>query len=397
VKVAPTLARRLGVAIAWMLAGAVIFIATASAGIDKLIELELKSRLSARLVHAIEQLDRNEVPTNADMLALLKTISVEQPRVVVLSYTGVALLSLTVIILYVWIAGRIGNRFAAPVLAVAEGAKKIAAGDFSHRIEPPPKLTRELQGLVDGFNGQAEALERSEKRMRFQTASIAHELRTPLTVLNGYIQGALDGVFPRDDAHMRALLTQVNDLSRIIEDLRTVTLVSSDALALEVADCDLAEETASVLHALAQQFAAAQMRVEAELEPTLVRADPARIRQMLRAVLENARRYAAEGGRLTVRTFVENDECVLRVEDRGPGFPPDHRAFEGFWRADLSRTRTTGGSGLGLSVVKALADAHGGEVAISNRRNGGARIEMRVFARDEALRLDVPRLAKLPT
>lgn len=395
-KPAPTLARRLGVAIAWMLAGAVVFIATASSGIDKLIELEVKSRLPAQLVHAIDQLDRNEVPSNADMLALLKTMSHEQTRAVVLSYSGVALLSVLVIVVYVWVAGRIANRFAAPVIAVAEGAKKIGSGDFTHRIVPPPKPTRELQSLVDGFNAQAEALERSERRMRFQTASIAHELRTPLTVLNGYIQGALDGVFPRDDAHMRALLTQVNDLSRIIDDLRTVSLASTGALALEVSDCNLAEETASVLHALAPGFAAAGMALETQLAPALVRADPARIRQMLRAVLENARRYAAEGGRLTVRTFVHEDECVLRVEDRGPGFPADHRAFEGFWRADLSRTRATGGSGLGLSVVKALADAHGGEVSISNRRNGGARIEMRFFARDEAMRLAVPRLARTP-
>ena len=395
-KPAPTLARRLGFAIAWMLAGAVVFIATASSGIDKLIELEIKSRQSARVLHAIDLLEQNRAPSNADLLLVLKSMSAEQTRAVILSYSGVLLLSLLVIAVYVWLAGRIGNRFAAPVIAVADGAKKIAAGDFSHRIATPPRLTRELQGLVDGFNAQAEALERSERRMRFQTASIAHELRTPLTVLNGYIQGVLDGVFPRDDAHMRALLTQVNDLSRIIDDLRTVSLASTGALALEVADCDLAEETASVLLALAPSFTTAGMAVEADLSPAPVRADPARIRQMLRAVLDNARRYAADGGRLSVRTFVRDEECVLRVEDRGPGFPADHRAFEGFWRADLSRTRATGGSGLGLSVVKALADAHGGEVNISNRRNGGARIEMRFFARDEAVRLAVPRLAKLP-
>lgn len=392
-KAAPTLAGRLGTAIAWMLAGAVAFIASASAGIDKLIELEIKSRQSPRLLHAIDLLDKNQAPSNADMLLLLKVMSVEQPRATMLSYAGVALLSLMVIAVYVWMARRIANRFAAPVLAVADGAKKIADGDFSHRIPAPPKLTRELQGLVDGFNAQAEALAGSERRMRFQTAAVAHELRTPLTVLNGYIQGALDGVFPRDDAHMRILLTQVGDLSGIIDDLRTVSLASTGALVLEVADCDLAEETRSVLDALAPQFAAAGMTIETALTPALVRADPARIRQMLRAVLENARRYAAEGGRLSVGAFMENDECVLRVEDRGPGFPTDHRAFEGFWRADLSRTRTTGGSGLGLSVVKALADAHGGEVTIRNRRNGGARVEMRFLAREEALRLALPRLA----
>lgn len=376
----PTFARRLGSAIAAMLAGAVLFVATASAGIDKLIELEIKGRLSARLIHAVDQLNQNRVPSNADMMLLMNTMSVEQPRATVLSYMGVALLSLLVIAVCVWLAGLIARRFAAPVHAVIEGARKVAAGDFSHRIAPPPKLTRELQDLIDGFNAQAEALERSERRMRFQTAAVAHELRTPLTILNGYIHGALDGVFPRDDQHMRALLTQVEDLSRIIDDLRTVSLASSGALALEIGLCDLAAEACSVLRSMRPQFEAAGMSVEAELDPTLVQADPARVRQMLLALLENARRYAADGGRLWVSTRRRDGVCLLRVADRGPGFPSEHRAFEGFWRADLSRTRATGGSGLGLSVVKALADAHGGEVTISNRRGGGAAVELRFVA-----------------
>ncbi|MDR6627131.1 ATP-binding protein [Caulobacter segnis] len=363
-----------------MLAGAVLFVATASAGIDKLIELEIKGRLSARLLHAVDQLNQNRVPSNADMLLLMNTMSGEQPRATVLSYIGVALLSLMVIAVCVWLAGLIARRFAAPVHAVIEGARKVAAGDFSHRIAPPPKLTRELQGLIDGFNAQAEALEHSERRMRFQTAAVAHELRTPLTILNGYIQGALDGVFPRDDQHMRALLTQVEDLSRIIDDLRTVSLASSGALALEIGLCDLAAEACSVLRSMRPRFEAAGMSVEAELDPTPVRADPVRVRQMLLALLENARRYAADGGRLWVSTQRRDGVCLLRVADRGPGFPSDHRAFEGFWRADLSRTRATGGSGLGLSVVKALADAHGGEVKISNRRGGGAAVELRFAA-----------------
>ena len=363
-----------------MLAGAVVFVATASAGIDRLIELEIKSRLPERLIRAVDLLNHDRLPSNADMQLLIKTMSHEQPRATVLSYTGVALLSLLVIAVCVWLARLIARRFAAPVHAVIEGARKVAAGDFSHRIAPPPKLTRELQGLIDGFNAQAEALERSERRMRFQTAAVAHELRTPLTILNGYIRGALDGVFPRDDQHMRALLTQVEDLSRIIDDLRTVSLASSGALSLQIGPCDLAAEACSVLSSTRPQFEAAGMSIETDLDPTLVLADPARVRQMLLAVLENARRYAAEGGRLWISTQTRDGISLLRVADRGPGFPPEHRALEGFWRADLSRTRATGGSGLGLSVVKALADAHGGEVRISNRRGGGAAVELRFVA-----------------
>lgn len=390
---ATTLARRLGVAIACMVVAAIVFMGLGMTALDELLEWEVKHRLPARLLHAVEQFQRGEAPSRPDMQALLKINAQKQTRDTTLSVCGLLFLSLTLIAVYVRLAHRLGAHFAAPITAVSAGAKKIAAGDFSQRIVPPPKLARELQDLVDAFNAQAEALERSERRMRFQTASVAHELRTPLTVLNGYIQGVLDGVFPRDDAHIRSLLTQVNDLSRIVDDLRTVSLAQADALPLEVADCDLAEETAMVVEAMTPAFAAAGMMVETDLAPAPVRADPGRVRQMLLAVLENARRYAHEGGRLTVRTSVSDGECVVRVDDRGPGFPSDHRAFEGFWRADVSRTRATGGSGLGLSVVKALADAHGGEVSIRNRRNGGARVEIRFLTRDDAARLSLPRLA----
>ena len=378
-KPAPTLARKLSIAIGGMLTGAVIFIASASAGVDWLIELELKARLPARLIQAIEALDQKRLPANEDMLALIKVTSDEEPRIIMLSYGGVVVLTLISIALSMVIARQIARHLAASVNMVADGAQRIAAGDFAHRIVAPPKLTRELQSLIDSFNTQAEALERSERQMRFHTASVAHELRTPLTVLSGYVHGALDGVFPRDDNHMRALLTQVEDLSRIIDDLRTVSLASSGALALEIGSCDLAAEARSVLEMTRPQFQIAGMVVDAALPETWVSADPARVRQMLLAVLDNARRYAAEGGSLSLRTQRQGDTGVLLVADQGPGFPPDgeQRAFEWFWRADLSRTRATGGSGLGLAVVKALADAHGGSVGVGNRSSGGAVIELR--------------------
>jgi len=376
---APTLARQLGVAIAAMLTCAVIFIASASSGIDLLVELELKSRLPANLLRAVETLNQNRLPSNEDMLALIKVTSDEGPRINAISYGGIVVLTLICIALSVVIARQIARRLAASVNMVADGAKRIAAGDFAHRIVVPAKLARELRSLIESFNLQAEALERSERQMRFHTASVAHELRTPLTVLSGYIHGALDGLFPRDDNHMRALLTQVEDLSRIIDDLRTVSLASSGALALEIGSCDLAAEARSVLEMLRPQFLVADMVIDVALPETWVRADPARVRQMLLAVLDNARRYGAEGRSLSLRTQRQGEVGVLLVADRGPGFPPDgeQRAFEWFWRADLSRTRAGGGSGLGLAVVKALADAHGGSVGVGNRSSGGAVIELR--------------------
>ncbi|MBO9707229.1 MAG: HAMP domain-containing protein [Caulobacter sp.] len=374
----PTLARRLGLAIGGMLALAVVTIASLSALVDRLIEMEVKARMPARLAWTMNELDNNRVPPVPDIQALIDLTAREQPRAILISYAALAVMSLIAVILSMYVGARIARRMADTVNAVAEGAEKIAGGDFAHRIPLPPKPARELKTLIDSFNRQAAVLERSEKRMRFQTASVAHEMRTPLTVLNGYIQGTLDGVFPRDDNHMRALLTQVEDLSRIIEDLRTVSLASSGALSLEVVDCDLGSEAQSVLAFNRAQLDAAGMVLEFDLAAAPVRADPARVRQMLLALVDNARRYAAEGGVLSVQTRVVGGVGVLRVADRGPGFPPDGEtlAFEWFWRGERSRTRASGGSGLGLAVVKALADAHGGEVSARNRRGGGAVVEL---------------------
>lgn len=376
---APTLARRLGLAISGMMTAAVLFIAGGSMLIDLLIEADIKSRLSVRLRSAVEQLEMNRLPSNEDMLAIMKLGEVEEPRALVLSYAGLILLSLVAIAVGAAIGAVIARRLATPIAAVAAGARRIAGGDFSHRIAGQPKQTREIQSLIASFNAQARALERSDRQMRFHTAAVAHELRTPLTVLRGYVHGALDGVFPRDDAHMRALLTQVEDLSRLVDDLRTVSLASSDALSLEIAACDLAAEVRTVLAMARPQFAAAGMSVEEVLLDAQAAADPVRVRQMLLAVLDNARRYAAEGGCVTVRTERLDDVSILQVADRGPGLPAgcEARVFERFWRADPSRTRSTGGSGLGLAVVKALADAHGGAVEARNRRGGGALIELR--------------------
>lgn len=374
----PTLARRLGLAIGGALTAAVIFVAGGSAGLDALLQLEMEGRLSPQVARAVEALEHDRPPALEDLAALMEFSKLEEPRLLIVGYGGLGLLSIIAIALGVMFGGRVARQLATSVNAVTEGAQRIAAGDFSHRIAEQPKQAREIQSLISSFNSQAEALDRSDRQLRFHTASVAHELRTPLTVLTGYIHGALDGVFPRDDDQMRALLTQVEDLSRIVDDLRTLSLASSGALSLQTGCCDLAVEAQAVLDMIGPRFEAAGITIKAALPPTLVEADPARVRQMLLAVLDNVHRYAAEGGCLSIRTERQAGVSSLLVADCGPGFPPqaEHLVFERFWRADLSRTRATGGSGLGLAVVKALADAHRGSVQASNRRGGGALIEL---------------------
>lgn len=247
--------------------------------------------------------------------------------------------------------------------------------DFSARVTASPSSTREVSSLVETFNALATSLDRMEERLRFNNMAIAHELRTPLTILQGALQGMVDGVFPMDRKIVSDLLLQVEGLGKIVEDLRTLSLAIGQKLVMQRQPLDVAAVVETVLAAAKPMLDASRMTVESRLQPARISADPSRIRQAVLALLENTSRYAQSGGWLRCETERLADESVIiRILDRGPGFPEDMDAIavNPFWRGDPSRSRATGGTGLGLSVVQAIATAHGGHLEFTNRQGGGA-------------------------
>jgi len=258
-------------------------------------------------------------------------------------------------------AVRFSRRLIRPLDAVGSAARRIARGDLSARATADGSMFDETRQLVDDFNGMASQLGKSEAEMRAWNVAIAHELRTPLTILRGRLQGVVDGVFAPDAAAIRGLIAQVDSLTRIVEDLKVFTLAQSGRLELRLETVDLAEEAAKVVSVVGPELKDAGIELLSDLGSVLVRADGARVRQALLAILENARRYAAPGV-LRIETRATLEKGILRVCDNGPGLPPgaESLAFEPFWRADESRSRAGGGSGLGLAIVQAIAQAHGG-------------------------------------
>jgi two-component system sensor histidine kinase AdeS len=275
-----------------------------------------------------------------------------------------------------------GHWLARPLAAVAGAAREVAQGDLDARAATSAFASADTARLVEDFNTMAEGLQRSDREIRESTAAIAHELRTPLTVLRGRLHGLADGVFRMEPAEIPALLKQVEALGRIVEDLRTVSLADAGKLELQTSDIDLAEEARSVADACRAPFAAQGIELELDLRPAPVMGDGDRLRQALLAALENGRRHAATGKVLRIETALDGGFGVLRVLDRGPGLSEEasRMAFTRFWRSDPSRSRETGGSGLGLSVLAAIASAHGGEVSLTNRSGGGAQLELRLPA-----------------
>lgn len=278
--------------------------------------------------------------------------------------------------LAVMAAIRLSRRILRPLTSVANSLRRVSQGDLTARASGDDRSLGEASLLVEDFNTMAERLERMEREQMFWNAAIAHELRTPVTVLRGRIQGLAEGVFAPSEPLFRNLLGQVENLGRLIEDLRVVGLADSGHLSLQLAPCALAQEVRNVVALVEPDLAARGFALEMRLDAALVRCDATRMRQALLALLENARCHATPGP-LVVALERDDDVCRLTVTDAGPGVEPDFaaRMFDAFQRGDAARAQG-GGSGLGLAVVRAIALAHGGQALCRPAPGGGTTFEV---------------------
>lgn len=275
------------------------------------------------------------------------------------------------------IGWRLARRIAVPLKSVAGAARRVATGDFSARAELPPGSYGEARDLVADFNHMAERLQRAEAELAYSNSAIAHELRTPLTILRGRLQGLMDGVYDPSPPLYERLIAHVDDLSRIVEELRTLALGNAGRLDLTLSPVDLAAEAAAALASMGNELAGAGIATTRDLGGARTLGDGARLRRAFVAVLENCRRYAPDSV-VHVETGTAGDTVFFRCTDTGPGLSDDGRAraFDRFWRADESRGRSLGGSGLGLPIVRAIARAHGGEALILSQDGPGLTVEI---------------------
>jgi two-component system sensor histidine kinase AdeS len=338
------------------------------------------STLSSDARRAHEMVELNRLPSQADLASLLVAYRGWEADFEFRELIAVIVLGVVALLVGIIAGRRFAARISDPVHKVAAAARRVAAGDRTVRVAVTGHGAGETHQLIADFNMMAREMERSEREMRESIAAIAHELRTPLTVLRGRLQGMVDGVFPPDEKGIEGLIFQTEALAQIIEDLRTLSLAMSGQLAMRPTVIDLAAEVDQTIDAFSPELANAGMFVERNLSPVRLAADGARLRQVLLALLDNARRYAAPGGSVRVETGADKDGAFVRVLDRGPGIAAHdaERLFQRFWRADDSRSRDSGGTGLGLAVVKAIAEAHGGQASAAPRDGGGTCFEVRL-------------------
>lgn len=267
------------------------------------------------------------------------------------------------------------RRLAEPLGHMADRAKRIAAGDYSARVDI--QRSDEIGELATELDAMAVALERNRAARQRWTAEISHELRTPLSVIRAELDALEDGVRPLDQAALRSLSGEAQRLSRLIEDLYQLALADAGALAYRFSEHDLAELIREALEAHASSFALAGLRVTSELAlSAAVRADPERVRQLFAGLCANSCRYTSAEGQVRVRLTEAGSAWQVEFEDSKPGVPDEALAhlFDPLYRVEVSRSRSEGGAGLGLAIVRRIAEAHAATIHAEHSSLGGLRI-----------------------
>lgn len=282
---------------------------------------------------------------------------------------GLIAVALALLMTYV-----LSRRILAPVRSLTTAARHLGRGDFSQRVQVSDKS--ELGELADTFNSMASDLERTEQLRRNMVADAAHELRTPLSNIRGYLEAIRDGVIQPDMDVIQSLEEEANILSRLADDLQELSLAEAGELKLNCQVEDISKLINQAATAIRNQTTAKGVSIYTELPDSLppVNIDHYRIGQVLRNLIENAIAHTPEGGTIHVSAKQQDNWVEVSVTDTGEGISPDDlpKIFERFFRADRSRTRATGGSGLGLTIVKRLVDMHGGKIGAQSEPGKGS-------------------------
>ena len=281
----------------------------------------------------------------------------------------------------------LSRQILAPVKALTSAAQRMEAGDLSQRVEV--RSRDEIGDLGRAFNSMADGLARLEGLRRQLVSDVAHELRTPLTNVRGYLQALQDGVVEPERRVINSLHEEVMLLNRLVDDLQELALAEAGQLRLERQPVALID----VVHQATQAFASradskgVTVQVDVPESLPLVSIDPQRIGQVLHNLLDNGLSHTPTGGEIgvaacascpeptkVVRLSAEPERVVVAVWDTGVGIASEDlpHVFERFYRADRSRSRATGGAGLGLAIARQLVEAHGGQIEAHSQTGQGA-------------------------
>ena len=257
---------------------------------------------------------------------------------------------------------------------LVDASNKVAEGDYTVHIEE--RGTPGVRSLIIGFNSMVQRLQVNDQHRRSMLADVSHELRTPITVIQGNVEGILDGMYPADETRLKSILEETQILSRLVDDLRTMALAESGSLQLRREPVELVPLIREVLSGYEAQSKEKNIRMDLQLaDAESINIDPVRIREVLTNLLSNALRYTLDGGEIKVGLEESStggkDAVTVFVQDSGPGIEAADLPyiFDRFYKSSDS-----GGMGLGLSIAKYIVEAHGGKIWAESETGKGTKV-----------------------
>jgi signal transduction histidine kinase len=280
--------------------------------------------------------------------------------------------------LFFIVGGLAFRRLGRPLADVMAALDAVADGDLSVRVDESAR--GEFGRMARSFNRMAEELDNAEQNRRNLTADVAHELRTPLHIIQGNLEGMLDGVYEPTKEQITATLDETRLLARLVSDLQTLSLAEAGKLHLHIQPIlitDLIEDTVTGFSLMAGENGInLEKSISGTDEQLTINADPDRLSQVLNNLVANALRYTPRGGSIRLKADPSAGGVTLIVEDTGSGISPEDLpyVFDRFWKAEKSRSRHEGaGSGLGLAIARQLVQAHGGTIQAESQPGQGTR------------------------
>jgi signal transduction histidine kinase len=291
----------------------------------------------------------------------------QNPRWLVAAALGL-LIPFSLIFLVAWTRRRITD----PLISIVQAAEAVSAGDLSVRV---PEGRGQFNQMARAFNRMIAEIERTDELRRDLAADVAHELNTPLHIIQGYLEGIQDGVYQSDEEVVGIMLEEANLLSRLVEDLRTLSLAEAGQLPLELRSIDLAELLDDLRITFSGQAAESGIDLTVSHEEAgELNGDADRLNQVLGNLLSNALRHSSKGDEIRVEASHSAEGSTILVSDSGEGIAPEDLpfVFDRFWRADKSRTHADGSAhGLGLAISRQLIRAHGGDISVESSLGEG--------------------------